>query len=156
MAIDYTWLEEKILMRPLDSDERAKLGEVLHEHHCPEGERILIQGEPAGALNILRSGSAHISSECNGQNMQIATATAGELFGEITFLTGQPASATVVAAEDCVVYQLKRADCSELMGTKPELVYAFMAYMVVHAGRIIRAKNEQHAHMLQYIASSHK
>jgi len=156
MAIDYTWLETNVLMRTLGKEERSKLDHLLVEKHFAKTEKILTQGQVGGALYILRSGMAEITAECNAQQMQIATAKEGELFGEITFLTGDAATATVIAVEDCTVYQLKRADCSELMQSEPELVYAFMAYMLLHAGNIIRSRNADHANMLQYMSSSHK
>ncbi|HXH71551.1 MAG TPA: cyclic nucleotide-binding domain-containing protein [Mariprofundaceae bacterium] len=156
MAIDYTWLEEKILLRKLDADERNKLGNLLVEKQCAKGEKILTQGQQGGVLYLLRSGSAEIRAESGGQEIRISTAREGALFGEMTFLTGESASATVVALEDCVVYKLRRADTSELMQSEPEIVYAFLAYMLVYAGKVIRTMNEEHAMILQYMTSSHK
>jgi len=156
MAIDYAWLETNVLRRTLGEDERSKLDRLLVEKDIAKGEHILTQGQAGGALYILRSGLAEISAERNGQQMQIAAAKEGALFGEITFLTDDVATATVAAVEDCTVYKLKRGDCSELMQTEPELVYAFMAYMLLHAGKVIRTRDEDHANMLQYISSSHK
>jgi len=156
MAIDYSWLEDKVLRRKLNGDERSKLDRLLVEKNFAKNDNILTQGQPGGVLYILRSGLAEISAECNGQEMHIATSKEGALFGEITFLTGDTATATVTAVEDCVVYKLNRADCSELMQTEAELVYAFMAYMLIHAGKVIRSKDADHANMLQYMSSSHK
>lgn len=156
MAIDYSWLEDKVLVRKLNGEERGKLDRLLVEKNFAKNERILTQGQAGGVLYILRSGLAEISAECNGQVMKLATSREGALFGEITFLTDDSATATVTAVEDCVVYKLKRDDCSELMQSDPELVYAFMAYMLVHAGKVIRSRNEDHANMMQYMSSSHK
>lgn len=156
MAIDYSWLEEMVLLRKLDAKEREKIGRVLQEKHYEKGQEILTQGQPGGVLYILRSGSAEISAESNGQRMHISTGKEGALFGEMTFLTGESASATVVANEPCVVYKLSRDDVSELMLSDSEIVYAFLAYMLVYAGKVIRTMNEEHATILQYMTSSHK
>ena len=156
MAIDYTWLEDKILLRKLSEGEREKVGRVLQEKHYDKGQQILAQGQAGGVLYILRSGSAEISAESNGQQMRISTTKEGALFGEMTFLTGEQASATVTANEPCVVYKLNRDDVSDLMLSDSEIVYAFLAYMLVYAGRVIRTMNEEHATILQYMTSSHK
>jgi len=156
VAVDFTWLEEKILLRKLSADERDKVGRVLEEKHYDKGQQVLTQGQPGGVLYILRSGSAEINAESNGQMMRITTAREGALFGEMTFLTGEPASATVVANEPCVVYKLNRSDVSELMASESEIVYAFLAYMLVYSGKVIRSMNEEHASILQYMTSSHK
>jgi len=156
MAIDYSWLEENVLKRKLGGGERDKLGRLLVEKNIAKKDNILTQGQAGGVLYILRSGLAEISADCNGQHMHLAVAREGALFGEITFLTGDAATATVVAEDDCIVYKLNRADCSELMQTEPELVFAFMAYMLVHASKIIRSRDADHANMLQYMTASHK
>jgi len=156
MAIDYTWLENTVIKRKLGEGERAALERILLEKSFAKNENILTQGKAGGVLYILRSGQAEISADINGQKMLLATAKEGALFGEITFLTGDTATANVDVLDDCLVYKLKREDCSQLMQSEPELVYALMAYMLVHAARIIRSKDADHASMMQYIGSSHK
>jgi len=156
MAIDYAWLEDKVVKRKLGEGECAALERVLIEKNFTKKDNILTQGQVGGVLYILRSGLAEISAESNGQHVHLGSAKEGALFGELTFLTGDAATATVVAEDDCVVYKLKRADCSELMKIEPELVYAFMAYMLAHASKIIRSKDADHVNMMQFIGSSHK
>jgi len=156
MAIDYAWLEEKVVRRKLAERECAALERLLIEKDFAKRDNILTQGQVGGVLYILRSGLAEISAESNGQQVHLGGAREGDLFGELTFLTGDVATATVVAEDDCVVYKLKRDDCSELMQTEPELVYALMAYMLAHASKIIRSKDADHVNMMQFIGSSHK
>ncbi len=156
MAIDYSWLEENVVKRQLAEGEKEKLGGLLLEKSVAKNDHILTQGQAGGVLYILRSGRANINVDANGQNMHIAAANEGALFGEITFLTGDAATANVIAAEDCTVYKLTREDCSELMQTAPELVYVFMAAMLVNAAKVIRSRDADHASMLQYMGTSHK
>lgn len=156
MGIDFAWLEEQVVKRPLGESEREKLAGVLVEKNLSKQDNILTQGQPGGVLYILRSGRADISSNINGQDMHLASAGEGALFGEITFLTGDAATATVRASSDCLVYKLERSGCAELMQSEPELVYAFMAYMLTNAAKVIRSRDADHATMLQYMSSSHK
>jgi len=156
MTIDYAWLEEKVVKRTLGDSERGALGRLLVEQNFTKQDKILTQSQPGGVLYILRSGLAEISADSNGQHVHLATAKEGALFGELTFLTGEAATASVVAAEDCSVYKLNREDCAELMQNEPELVYALMAYMLLHAAKIIRSRDADHVSMMQYMSSSHK
>ncbi len=156
MAIDYAWLEEKVLNRKLAGGERDQLKALLAEKNFSKNDKILAQGQAGGVLYVLRSGLADINADVNGQQMHLATAREGALFGELTFLTSDAATANVVAEKDCAVYTLTRAGCSRLMQSEPELVYALMAYMLVNAARIIRSKDADHVSMMQYIGSSHK
>jgi len=156
MAIDYSWLEDNVLKRQLAAGEKDKLDGLLAQKDFAKNDNILTQGQPGGVLYILRSGRANISVDSNGQNMHVASAKEGALFGEITFLTGEPATANVIAAGDCAVYKINRADFSELMQTAPELVYVFMASMLVNASKVIRSMDADRASMMQYMGSSHK
>ncbi len=45
----------------------------------------------------------------------------GQYFGEMSLLTGEPRSATVVAVEDSVLFELDRAGVSELFVGRPGL-----------------------------------
>ncbi|MDQ6996572.1 MAG: cyclic nucleotide-binding domain-containing protein [Mariprofundus sp.] len=156
MAIDYAWLESTVLKRKLKEGERSELGRLLIEKSVAKKTNILTQGQVGGVLYILRSGMAEITADSNGQQVHLGGAREGDLFGELTFLTGDVATATVVAENDCIVYKLKRDDCSKLMQSEPDLVYAFVAYMLANATKIIRSKDADHVNMMQFIGSSHK
>ena len=60
----------------------------------------------------------------------VAELGAGDFFGEIALLQGQPRNATVVAKTDVVVDVIGRAEFSVLLGDRPEIhekVHAAMA-----------------------------
>ncbi len=156
MAIDYAWLENTVVKRKLGEGECTALERVLTEKNFAKNENILTQGQAGGVLYFLRSGIAEVNAESNGQQMRLASAREGALFGELTFLTGDAVTASVIADKDCTVYKLTRDDCSQLMQSEPELVYALMAYMLINAAKIVRSRNADHANMMQYIGSSHK
>ncbi len=152
MEIDFDWLGKEILDRELNDEDRAALAEVMSVHEAPKGETIVTQGQPGGVLRILRSGRADVETEdVGGERVHIATVGEGALFGEMTFLTNDAASATVTAREDCVVYLITRDGLSKLMNTRQELVFALVAYMLLYAARVIRGMNEKHISMLHYI-----
>ena len=149
--IDFQWLEDKVLLRKLGSEEREILSRVIQPHVFDAGEVMLEQGKSGGVLYLLRSGSAVIDREEGGQKMRVATIGEGAMFGEMTFLTGEQASATVTTKTTCTVYKLTRASYSELMQRQQDLVYSLFAYILVHAARVIRTMNEEHVNLLQYI-----
>jgi len=152
MEIDFDWLGKEILDRELTDEERAALAEVMSAHEAPKGETIVTQGQPGGVLRILRSGRADVETEdVGGERVHIVTVGEGALFGEMTFLTNDAASATVTAREDCIVYRITRDGLSKLMNTRQELVFALVAYMLLYAARVIRGMNEKHISMLHYI-----
>ena len=152
MEIDFHWLEERVLMRKLGSEERELLAHVIQPQDFRAGDVMLKQGQPGGVLYLLRAGDAVIEREEGGQHTRVATIGEGAMFGEMTFLTGEEASATVTAKSHCTVYTLTRAAYSELMQRQQDLVYALFAHILIHTARVIRHMNEEHVNLLQYIA----
>lgn len=157
MAIDYAWLETKILNRSLSAEERDKLGNVLAERHFAKGEAIIKQGDSGGLLYIVRSGSVSIDiGEGEGKRSLGAALSEGAPLGWMSFLTDDPAMATLSANSDCELYELRRDDCSDLMQSEPEIVYAFLAYIVIFSGKVVRKMNDDHVATMLYMTSSHR
>ena len=151
MAMDVKWLEEKVLLRKLDAAEVALLQDLVEVKEYAPGEKIMEQGKSSGVLYMLRSGVADITCSGNGADMRVATAREASLFGEMSFLTGEPASATVTAQKPCVVYSLTRSAYSELMQKNQDLVFALFTHLLVHAASVIRKMNEEHLAFQQYL-----
>ena len=152
MEIDYRWLEDRVLLRKLGAEERELLGRVIQPQTFAAGEVMLGQGQTGGVLYLLRSGNAVIAREEGDERTPVATIGEAATFGEMTFLTGEEASATVTAKDACTVYKLSRTAYSELMQRQQDLVYALFAHILIHTARVIRHMNEEHVNLLQYIA----
>jgi CRP-like cAMP-binding protein len=155
-VINVAWLEENVLKCKLSDNEKQQLAGCVDRVEFAKGETIVKEGDSGGFLYLLRRGSADVLKETAGHQQRITTAGEGALFGEVTFLTGEPASASVVANQDCVVYKMSRAGYSKLMQTSQELVFALFTYMLVSTSKIVRKMNEEHAGMLDYMTGSHK
>ena len=67
------------------------------------GERIVRQGDSGDVLYVIVSGSADVRLEQGELTTTVATLEAGKFFGEMSLLTGEPRSATVVAATELSV-----------------------------------------------------
>jgi CRP-like cAMP-binding protein len=77
------------------------------------GETIVRQGEPGQSMFIVADGTVSVMLQA-GQ--QVAQIEAGGYFGEMSLLTGDPRSATVVAAGDVTVIEIS-ADLFRRIGT---------------------------------------
>ncbi len=154
--IDVAWLEDNILKCKLGDAEKEQLTGVVERVEFSKGDTIVSEGDKGGVLYLLRMGSADVLKESGGTQQRITTAKDGALFGEITFLTGEPASASVIANGDCIVYKMTRSGYTKLMQTSQELVYALFTYMLVYSSRIVRKMNEEHAGMMDFMTGSHK
>jgi len=151
MEIDLSWFREQILGRDLDDAEQEAIRRWFDVRTFACGESVIAQGTPGNTLFILRSGAADVMLDAHGTRQRIVTAREGALLGELTFLTGEPASANVVARETCIVYTISRTAFSEMMREQQGLVFLLFAHMLEHTAKVIRHMNEEHIGMMQYI-----
>lgn len=71
------------------------------------GEIVVTEGEPGDSLFVLSSGQVRVfARDQAGSNHQVRALDEGEFFGEVSLVTGQPRSATVVAATPCELLEL--------------------------------------------------
>jgi CRP-like cAMP-binding protein len=61
------------------------------------GERVVSQGQPGQELYVIVEGRADVMVEQNGLSSVVNQLAQGQFFGEMSLLTGDPRSATVVA-----------------------------------------------------------
>jgi CRP-like cAMP-binding protein len=92
-------------------------------------ETIFHQGDPGGALHVIARGSVKVllASPEGGPPAILSTLRAGQFFGEIALLDGEPHSATVVAMEETEALVLDRADFDALLDTQPGFGRAMLA-----------------------------
>ncbi len=120
-ALDLAQVE---LFREMNEDERRKLVERLRFAPFMKGELITRQGAEAQWLYILTKGSAEIivSTE-TGVHKTVRALHAGDFFGEMSLLTGEPRSASLKALEDCECYRLDRVAFSDILHGRPEIAH---------------------------------
>ena len=70
---------------------------------------------------ILATGKAEVLVEREGRAQLVGSLVAGDCFGEISLLTGEPRSATVLATLDCEVLEIEQETIGILLREHPEL-----------------------------------
>jgi NTE family protein len=86
-----------------------------------KGEVVYREGDRADAFYLVASGRLEVSTILNGQKHVYAVLHNGDIFGEISLLTGETHSATVEALNDTLVLQLEKRDFDELINRIPSL-----------------------------------
>jgi len=154
--IEVAWIEENIIKTKLSDEQHRQLQGVVNAVSIRKGDTIVKEGEKGGVLYLVRSGSVDVFQDLDGQEQRLAGLGEGSMIGEVTFLSGELATATVVGAEDSVVYTMDRAGFARLMQTSHELVFALFTYMLLYQSRMIRGLKADQARLASFMSGSHK
>jgi small-conductance mechanosensitive channel/CRP-like cAMP-binding protein len=120
-ALDLAKVE---LFREMNDDERRKLAERLRFAPFMKGELMTRQGAQAHWLYIITKGSGEvIVSTDAGVCKTVAILHAGDFFGEMSLLTGEPRSASLKALEDSECYRLDRNAFQDILHDRPEIAH---------------------------------
>lgn len=111
------------LFRPFDGEQRRELMELFKSKSFDEGEVILKQGKKGTGLFLLLHGKLYVKRKKeDGSEISLAELGPGDMFGEMSLLTGQPTYATVAAATDCFVVRLSKRKFDEVIMTHPQIL----------------------------------
>jgi NTE family protein len=102
----------------------------LPRQTLPAGTVLVAEDDYPGKMYVLLSGEAEVVvTGRDGTAHTIHTATAGEPIGEMSLLTGRPASATVRTTEDSEVVLFRSEDLSTLGQAHPVVYRNLMAIL---------------------------
>jgi CRP-like cAMP-binding protein len=88
-------------------------------------ERIVEQGDDGSSMFILLTGEAAVyvrQGDRGSEPTRVAGLQAGEYFGEMSLLTGEKRSATVVATSDCEVLEIAKSNLAQVLQENSELL----------------------------------
>ena len=71
---------------------------------------------------ILVEGEASVVVDRNGRQAQVASLKSGDCFGEMSLLTGEQRSATVIASRDCETVEIGKPILAQSLKENPELL----------------------------------
>jgi hypothetical protein len=129
------------LFRAFSDDELHELGRRARPIRLGPHERILVQGNPGSSIFVLHDGELEVVRERkDGRESAPQILSPGAIVGEISFLTGQPRSATVRATDGALVVELAASDLRVVVRGRPELLEALTEEMVRRLERDRRDK----------------
>ena len=129
------------LFRSMAQAGLRRVREAVQERHFVPGEAMLNEGETRSELFILQSGQALVvGRNWHGERFVLARLGPGECFGEISMLSGEPASATVEAQTAVEVWVLPHAEFVAIAAEYPELGRNLSTLL----GERLRLSNERH------------
>lgn len=115
-------VRQQPLLQLLDDEEANKLLKSARLLHFGRGEKVLQEGDPGESMFILVSGQAAVLVRSGDHDTLVATLHPGDYCGEMSLLTGEPRSATVVARTDCELWEIDKPVLAELLQKNATLV----------------------------------
>lgn len=105
------------------------------------GETLMRQGEAGDTLYLLVSGRLRVYIERDGQRRVVREISRGEVVGEMSLITEEPRSATLVAIRDSVLVSLGKDDFTHLQAMSPAVSLALTRKIIQR----LRTENERPA-----------
>ena len=115
-------LRQQPLFRCLSDEQLDALlprGRVVH---FGRDEKLIKQGEEGDSMFVLVDGQATVVVERSAGPMPVAFLRSGDCFGEMSLLTGERRSATVIAQTDCEVVEIGKAVLARSLKEHPALL----------------------------------
>ena len=108
------------VMQNLKPHEREAIALVVEPVQMQPQEIICHEGEPGDYFYMILEGEAEIRKA----GKLLTVLGRGEVFGEMSLLTGEPRSATVMARTEMKLYQLNQKSFEHLLNISPHLASA--------------------------------
>jgi small-conductance mechanosensitive channel len=110
-------------VQALDAEDRKVLAERARFLEYGPGQAVVRQGDPGHTLFLVASGevSVRVRSDAGASEKEVARLGRGALFGEMSVLTGDPRTATVVALGDAALLCVDREAFEHILSRQPEL-----------------------------------
>jgi CRP-like cAMP-binding protein len=106
------------LFKDFDPSERKAIVEKFRMRQAAPGEVLIAQGKSSDGLYVVLHGSVQVVA----QEIELARLKEGEIFGEMSLLTREPASATVQSDGNAILLRLPRESFQELVITHPQIL----------------------------------
>ncbi len=132
------------VFRALTDSERDILAGLLKPTPFAGGELITRQGAVADWLYIVYEGSVEVRlySGATGAYRAVKTLGPGDFLGEMGLFTGEPRSATAVAAGDVRCYRLDRDGFRGILASRPEIAGLIAAMLAGRRVELAEAKEK--------------
>lgn len=106
----------------LDDEELTQIVGHARILQFGRGERVIEQGAKGSSMFVLLQGEADVFVRVNDADARVATLRKGDYCGEMSLLTGEPRSATVVARSDCEMCEVGKATLGAVLQSNDLLV----------------------------------
>lgn len=128
------------VFRRLDAAERGRLAGLCSGRRYEAQQRILSHKDDTRDVYFIVSGKVRVTIySLGGKEITFRDQAAGEMFGELGAIDGEPRSAHVMALEDSLLASMSRETFWEVLGSYPEVA----AFTLKRLASLVRLLSER-------------
>lgn len=133
-------LREVEIFEALSNDDILDLATLLELREYDYGFPIVQKGEPGSYLYIILSGNVEVVDD---EGVGLNEMRSGDVFGEMSLLTGDKVSATIMAAGPCSIATMNQKNFRHILQRFPALQVFFYKLMVKRISDINEKRAEE-------------
>ncbi len=121
---DRTKLLERIeLFSSLQKTELQELATNMNQRVFKDKEKLIKAGDHDNSMFILVEGFLEVFADVknNGEEVKVGRIKPGQFFGEMSLLTGEARSATIIAATETVAYEITKDHVDSILRKRPAI-----------------------------------
>ncbi len=112
------------------------------------GTEIVREGDPGHCMFVILSGKAKVFQKLTTSELDLATLSAGDFFGEVSLVDDGIRSANVVASEDCRLLKITRMVIGVLAGIQPSAAIQLLAAIGRSVVQRLRDNNQKYLDLI--------
>ena len=114
-------VEKAGLFRDLQAEDKQAIAEAMQPVTFACRESIIHQGDQGDSMFFIREGKVSVLLESRGERHEVNKLGAGDFFGEMALLTGEPRTASVVADCDVAAFVLSKEPFRRVLERNPRI-----------------------------------
>lgn len=119
----YERIKEVELFAPLSEEETETIADAAHLRVFAPDEAIVQKDQPGGSMFVVHKGTVEIQTvDDEGERQIVSVLREGDVFGEMSLLTGEPRSADVIAKDEAQVLQIGKHCLKPIFDKNPALI----------------------------------
>ena len=143
LATRMTALTSVDLFRGLPEPMREELSAQLAYMPFAAGETVTREGDTDDGLYILVDGQAAVRIGAGAEEREVATLGAGQFFGEMSLMTGEARTASVIATTDLVTYRITKLSFQRILRETPAIAEQIAEILVTRRTALTAARDER-------------
>ncbi len=131
-------LQRTEVLQSLSEEEFLRLAGRVHVKVYGSGEVVVRQNDPGDSLFLIRRGHVNVHLD----DALVGGLKEGEIFGEMSLLTGERRKATVVAGEEAHLVEISKADIEPVIRANPAILERLSALLAEREERNIEHRKK--------------